>query len=67
MKINSTMKLWEIISVIKNLKTEKVSQINNFEKKNRPKNETINNILAYSSSVRAIKLKSNIKLLVNLN
>ena len=67
MKINPTMKLWEIISGIKNLKTEKVSQINNFEKKNRPKNETINNILAYSSSVRAIKLKSNIKLLVNLN
>lgn len=67
MKINSTMKLWEIISGVKNLKTEKVSQINNFEKKSIPKKETINNILAYSSSVRGVKLKSNIKLLVNLN
>ena len=67
MKINSTMKLWEIISGVKNLKTEKVSQINNFEKKSTPKKETINNILAYSSSVRAVKLKSDIKLLVNLN
>ena len=61
------MKLWEIISGVKNLKTEKVSQINNFEKKSTPKKETINNILAYSSSVRAVKLKSDIKLLVNLN
>ena len=61
------MKLWEIISGVKNLKTEKVSQINNFEKKSIPKKETINNILAYSSSVRGVKLKSNIKLLVNLN
>tara|TARA_B100000767_G_scaffold197518_1_gene184521 strand:- start:370 stop:573 length:204 start_codon:yes stop_codon:yes gene_type:complete len=67
MKINSTIKLWEIISGVKNLKTEKVSQINNFEKKSIPKKETINNILAYSSSVRGVKLKSNIKLLVNLN
>lgn len=67
MKINSTIKLWEIISGVKNLKTEKVSQINNFEKKSTPKKETINNILAYSSSVRAVKLKSDIKLLVNLN
>ena len=67
MKINSTIKLWEIISGVKNLKTEKVSQINNFEKKSTPKKETINNILAYSSSVRGVKLKSNIKLLVNLN
>ena len=67
MSKNSTLKLWDHLlkeeytsfdkSVHKILSEEQVG----------PKKETINTILAYASSVKVIRTKSNDKILISLN
>ena len=67
MRKNSTLKLWDLF-----LKDEYF----NFDRSEhkllsttdlQPRQETINKILAYSRSVRGVKIKSNNKILISLN
>ena len=67
MRINSTLKIWHLLSkeeysafdrsVYKILSTNKLE----------PKKDTINKIVAYARSVKGIKIKSNDSILISLN
>ena len=67
MSKNSTLKLWNLI--LKNEYSDfdrsvhKILLLNKLE----PKQETINSIVAYASSVQGIKMKSVDNILVSLN
>ena len=64
---NSTIKLWDYLFKEDYLAFDKsVHQILT-ENQLKPKNESIDNILAYASSVKGIRTKSIDKVLISLN
>jgi hypothetical protein len=67
MSKNSTLKLWD--HLLKEEYTSFDKSAHNFlsETQLGPKKETIDTILAYASSVKAIRTKSNDKILISLN
>ena len=67
MKINSTTKLSKIIASSKSKNTEIPAKNTSLEPTLRPRESTINTILAYSYSVKPIVLESEKVYLFNLN
>ena len=67
MSKNSTLKLWD--HLLKEEYTSFDKLVHNLlsETQAGPKKETIDTILAYASSVKAIRTKSNDKSLISLN
>jgi len=67
MSKNSTLKLWDFLLKEEYLNFDRSEHKIFSEKQIEPKKETINNILAYASSVRGFKIQSNNKALIFLN
>ena len=67
MSKNSTLKLWDFLLKEEYLNFDRSAHKILSEKQIEPKKETINNILAYASSVRGFKIQSNNKALIFLN
>jgi len=67
MSKNSTLKLWDLLSKEEysafDLSVHKILSLTHLE----PKQETVNNIFAYASSVKGIKIKHNDNILIFLN
>ena len=67
MRKNSTLKMWNhLLNEEYNLFDESLHSILS-ESQNGPKKETIDTILAYASSVKAIRTKLKDKILITLN
>ena len=67
MSKNSTLKLWDLLSKEEYYSFDKIMNNITSLKKVEPKKETIKNILAYASTVRAVKMKSDDRFLISLN
>ncbi len=67
MSKNSTLKLWNYLSKEEHTSFDKLEPSYLSKGKVGPKKETIDTILAYASSVKAIRTKSNDKILISLN
>jgi 2C-methyl-D-erythritol 2,4-cyclodiphosphate synthase len=67
MSKNSTLKMWN--HLLKEEYTLFDKSVHSIISKNKigPKRETIDTILAYASSVKAIRIKSKDKILISLN
>ena len=64
---NSTSKMWNHLSKEEYTLFDKSVHRILSENQIGPKKETINTIIAYASSVKAIRTKSNDKILISLN
>ena len=67
MSKNSTLKLWDYLLKEECTSFDKSADNILPEVQVGPKKETIDTILAYASSVKAIRTKSNDKILISLN
>ena len=67
MSKNSTSKMWNHLSKEEYTLFEKSVHSILSENQIGPKKETIDTILAYASSVKVIRMKSNDKILISLN
>jgi hypothetical protein len=67
MSKNSTLKLWNHLLKDEYTLFERSAYETSSEIKEEPKRETINTILSYASSVKAIKLELEDKILISLN
>ena len=67
MSKNSTLKLWDHLLKEECISFDKSAHRILSEVQIGPKKETINTILAYANSVKAIRTKSNDKILISLN
>ena len=67
MSKNSTLKLWDHLLKEEYTSFDKSLHKLLSESKIGPKKETIDTILAYASSVKAIRTKSNDRILISLN
>ena len=67
MKKRSTLDLWEFILAEECSAFDRSIHKNLFEQKIEPKQKTINNILAYASTLKGIKMRSGEKILISLN
>jgi len=67
MRKNSTLKLWNHLSKEECTSFDKSAHKILSEVQVGPKKETIDTILAYASSVKVIRTKSNDKILISLN
>ena len=67
MSKNSTLKLQNLLLKDKNLAFERSAKKEDAKSNLEAKQETINTILAYSRSVKGIKIKSNDSILISLN
>ena len=67
MSKNSTLKLWDYLLKEEYTSFDKSVHRILSEVQVGPKNETIDTILAYASSVKAIRTRSNDKILISLN
>jgi len=67
MRINSTLKLWDHLLKEEYSSFDKSVHKLLYEVQIGPKKETIDTILAYASSVKVIRTKSNDKILISLN
>lgn len=64
---NSTLKLWDLLLKEKYSKFDELAYTTSSEEELEPKQETIQDILSYASSVRAIKTRDIDKVLISLN
>ena len=67
MRINSTLKLWDHLLKEEYSSFDKSVHKLLCEVQIGPKKETIDTILAYASSMKVIRTKSNDKILISLN
>ena len=67
MSKNSTLKLWDYLLKEEYTSFDKLVHKILSEEQVGPKKETTGTILAYASSVKAIRTKSNDKILISLN
>jgi len=67
MRKRSTLDLWEFILAEECSAFDRPIHKNIFEQKTEPKQTTINNILAYASSLKGIKTRYGKKILISLN
>ena len=67
MSKNSTLKLWDYLLKEEYTSFDKLVHKILSKEQIRPKKETIDTILAYASSVKAIRAESNDKILISLN
>ena len=67
MSINSTIKLWHLLSKEGHSSFDWPVHKILSEKQLEPKKETINKIVAYACSVKGVKIKSNHNILISLN
>jgi len=67
MSKNSTLKLWDYLSKEEYTSFDELVHKILSKEQIGPKKETIDTILAYASSVKVIRTKSNDKILISLN
>lgn len=67
MSRNSTLNIWEILLQEERLVSDQFSFKIDSENCLQPREETVDKVFAYASSVRGVKMKSGVKILVSLN